>query len=416
MISIPDSSRGPLRRSPWRNRTSACTMSRIAAFALLAGPGGARDPSLRLGAEGVRFRPSTPRLLRQLVRLRGTGPARDVFLVQRSPPVGPSSLNRAGTDGAFVFELRQESRASYQARTLAAIQRALDDRAPAPPVPTQGLDRHRKAASGPIGKVFSEQGAHAADPRGSAGRFRARVRTASEGGMCGRLSVNPHLVSPRCAALRSDDQATALRLVLTVRWCPRAEAAPSQLGYALPSIDSGYRYGTTRPSSPSEGSRPPPDGPRRPSLLAVSPLPRPAGTSPPRRLHRGEQASPTLYEFGREGRPSRARVDGETGTRRSAPGGLPQSSAGMGLYHPMYFLRGFAIHGYPSVPAWPASHGCVRIPLWLASGLVNAGATARSSASTPEADRASRQCSTSSRVCSRASHSVSLGVFRSSLP
>ena len=39
------------------------------------------------------------------------------------------------------------------------------------------------------------------------------------------------------------------------------------------------------------------------------------------------------------------------------------------LYHPMYFLRGFAIHGYPSVPAWPASHGCVRIPLWLASGL-----------------------------------------------
>jgi lipoprotein-anchoring transpeptidase ErfK/SrfK len=39
------------------------------------------------------------------------------------------------------------------------------------------------------------------------------------------------------------------------------------------------------------------------------------------------------------------------------------------LYHPMYFLRGFAIHGYPSVPAWPASHGCVRVPLWLANGL-----------------------------------------------
>jgi hypothetical protein len=37
------------------------------------------------------------------------------------------------------------------------------------------------------------------------------------------------------------------------------------------------------------------------------------------------------------------------------------------LYYPLYFLRGFAIHGYPSVPAYPASHGCVRIPMWLAT-------------------------------------------------
>jgi len=31
------------------------------------------------------------------------------------------------------------------------------------------------------------------------------------------------------------------------------------------------------------------------------------------------------------------------------------------------FLRGFAIHGYPSVPPWPASHGCVRVPMWVAT-------------------------------------------------
>jgi hypothetical protein len=36
------------------------------------------------------------------------------------------------------------------------------------------------------------------------------------------------------------------------------------------------------------------------------------------------------------------------------------------LWYPMYFLRGFAIHGYPSVPAYPASHGCVRVPMWIA--------------------------------------------------
>jgi L,D-transpeptidase catalytic domain/PKD domain/Putative peptidoglycan binding domain len=39
------------------------------------------------------------------------------------------------------------------------------------------------------------------------------------------------------------------------------------------------------------------------------------------------------------------------------------------LWYPLYFLRGFAIHGYPSVPAYPASHGCVRVPMWIAPSL-----------------------------------------------
>jgi hypothetical protein len=40
-----------------------------------------------------------------------------------------------------------------------------------------------------------------------------------------------------------------------------------------------------------------------------------------------------------------------------------------GMYYSLYWLRGFAIHGYASVPRWPASHGCVRIPMWQAPGL-----------------------------------------------
>ena len=39
------------------------------------------------------------------------------------------------------------------------------------------------------------------------------------------------------------------------------------------------------------------------------------------------------------------------------------------LWYPNYFLRGFAIHGYPEVPAYPASHGCVRVPMWIATSL-----------------------------------------------
>jgi peptidoglycan hydrolase-like protein with peptidoglycan-binding domain len=37
------------------------------------------------------------------------------------------------------------------------------------------------------------------------------------------------------------------------------------------------------------------------------------------------------------------------------------------LYYPMYFNGGIAIHGAPSVPASPASHGCTRIPMYAAA-------------------------------------------------
>jgi lipoprotein-anchoring transpeptidase ErfK/SrfK len=40
------------------------------------------------------------------------------------------------------------------------------------------------------------------------------------------------------------------------------------------------------------------------------------------------------------------------------------------LYRTMTFYgNSFAIHGFPSVPAYPASHGCVRIPIWTADWL-----------------------------------------------
>lgn len=36
------------------------------------------------------------------------------------------------------------------------------------------------------------------------------------------------------------------------------------------------------------------------------------------------------------------------------------------LYNPVYFVGGIAVHGYYSVPTSPASHGCVRIPMYIA--------------------------------------------------
>ena len=43
--------------------------------------------------------------------------------------------------------------------------------------------------------------------------------------------------------------------------------------------------------------------------------------------------------------------------------GLRESALGS-LYDPVYFYGGIAIHGSPSIPATPASHGCVRVPMW----------------------------------------------------
>jgi PKD repeat protein len=37
------------------------------------------------------------------------------------------------------------------------------------------------------------------------------------------------------------------------------------------------------------------------------------------------------------------------------------------MYYSSFFVGDFAIHGYQSVPPYPASHGCVRIPLWVAT-------------------------------------------------
>ena len=49
-------------------------------------------------------------------------------------------------------------------------------------------------------------------------------------------------------------------------------------------------------------------------------------------------------------------------------GGFDPSPLGT-LFDPLYFTGGYAIHGNPSVPPYPASHGCVRVPMWIAPHL-----------------------------------------------
>jgi peptidoglycan hydrolase-like protein with peptidoglycan-binding domain len=41
------------------------------------------------------------------------------------------------------------------------------------------------------------------------------------------------------------------------------------------------------------------------------------------------------------------------------------------MYYSKYFVGGYAIHGYKSVPVYPASHGCLRVPLDDAVSIYN---------------------------------------------
>ena len=51
----------------------------------------------------------------------------------------------------------------------------------------------------------------------------------------------------------------------------------------------------------------------------------------------------------------------------------PYTTSGYGgiLFRTMGFLGDFAIHGYAPVPPYPASHGCIREPMWVADWVYN---------------------------------------------
>ena len=71
------------------------------------------------------------------------------------------------------------------------------------------------------------------------------------------------------------------------------------------------------------------------------------------------------------GKPSTPTILGDFQVYNKVPGYLPD-----GMYYSNFFVRGFAIHGYNPAPDYPASHGCMRLPIvdatsvygWLSIG------------------------------------------------
>jgi len=64
------------------------------------------------------------------------------------------------------------------------------------------------------------------------------------------------------------------------------------------------------------------------------------------------------------GSPATPTVKGHFRFYRKEPG-----TNSLGMVHSSYFIGGYAIHGYASVPPFPASHGCLRIPVPDAAGV-----------------------------------------------
>jgi peptidoglycan hydrolase-like protein with peptidoglycan-binding domain len=58
------------------------------------------------------------------------------------------------------------------------------------------------------------------------------------------------------------------------------------------------------------------------------------------------------------GTPATPTILGRYRVYRKSPG-----TNASGMVHSSYFIRGYAIHGYASVPTFPASHGCLRVPI-----------------------------------------------------
>jgi hypothetical protein len=58
------------------------------------------------------------------------------------------------------------------------------------------------------------------------------------------------------------------------------------------------------------------------------------------------------------GKPSTPTILGTYHVYLKTPGYLPD-----GMYYSNFFIRGYAIHGYDPSPTYPASHGCLRLPI-----------------------------------------------------
>ena len=291
---------------------------------------------------------------------------------------------RADRKGRFRFRVRQTAASAYSVRfegvasnaVAVAVQPGLDVALPSTRMLGRPLVLRAKLKprrSGTL-RVRIWRGGRELRAREFAGRARLRLRTKRVTDYVVRITVRPN------GSYRGRQR--TFRTSIFVPYLSRGAQGPSvrilerrlaQLRYALRGVDTYFSYDTAD------------------AVLAfqkVNGLARTGRVSPAfwRRLqaahvpfarYRGrghhvevDKTRQVLFEVA-NGRVVRAvhvstGATGNTPVGRwhvysKVPGFLPT-----GMFYSSFFVGAFAIHGYPSVPPYPASHGCVRIPMWIA--------------------------------------------------
>jgi N-acetylmuramoyl-L-alanine amidase len=347
----------------------------VAGTLVAAAPAGAAQITLSSDHRVARYDDS--------VRFKGTlatpGP-QPVSLI-RDGVVVASGVSRGG---AFVFDLRARRAGRFVARSVLGdsaavvlrVKPRLRSRVVGPRRIGHGIVVAGRILPARSGRLSLRFGARRVPVRvGADGRFRVRVPAAWGPNITGRITVRPtrgyvsawrrvrvRLAYPSLRMGSHGPSVLALKQRLT------------ELRFALPGVDAGFGYrtyeavlafqkvhglGRTGSVGPAEW---------RALWRASAPRPR-VGSGDYLEVDKSRQ----LVMEVRGGMVERV-IHASTGATGNTPIGtwrVYREVFGWDwvLYHPMYFLRGFAIHGYPEVPPWPASHGCVRIPLWIASSV-----------------------------------------------
>jgi peptidoglycan hydrolase-like protein with peptidoglycan-binding domain len=307
------------------------------------------------------------------------------LLVQTEAGLAPAGAAPTAADGTFSFSLPVSAPAAFVARSAGV------DSAPVV-VGVRPLLRVRLSGSRSLGGRLVLSGRLLPAPAGAltlsvgatssplavdgAGRFHARVPTDRIDSYTAvvQLAPAPNFEAVQ-AAVRYRIQLPTLRLGSHGAPVRNLEWRLAELHYVLRGVNGYFGYDTYE------------------AVLAFQKVHRVSRTGrvtaatwrllsragvPRARIPRGDhmevdKSRQVLFEV-RKGKVVRV-VHVSTGATGNTPVGRWRVYSktpgynGSRMYYSLFFLRGFAIHGYASVPPFPASHGCVRTPIWFAPGL-----------------------------------------------
>lgn len=350
----------------------------VAALVLAAGAHAQNPPALQLGGPQVvnYARSATLR-----GRVTPAQPGAVVTILRDGTPAGSAT---AGADGRFAFRIRADRPARYEARlgelvsnpVAPMVRPRLVARIAGQPLvrrPLRVVARVQPADAGVL-RVVVRRGGRITYSGAFRGALRVGLRTRKPGSFRIRVFLEPAAgYRTRWRSLRTAVVAPRLALGSRGPSVRAVEQRLRELGFALPRVDGLFALDTYQAVLAFQKVR----GLPWTGRVDARTWRYLASASRPRARYRGNHVevnkSRQVLHLVRGGRVVLT-VHVSTGATGNTPVGrwrVYRKQVGWDwvLWYPMYFVGGFAIHGYPSVPAYPASHGCVRVPMWVAPRL-----------------------------------------------